>query len=291
MKTMNVKTMKEKKSKAPAGDSILGMYFKEINRIPMLDKEEEETAARAAARGNTAARDRLINGNLRFVVNVAKKYQGHGLPLEDLINEGNIGLMQAVERFNVTRGYRFISYAVWWIRQSIVKALYEKARFIRMPANWASDLVRMSKARELLSSGDESEIPEIAQLLDVGERYVSEILSISGEVLSLDKLVNTEKGVMALGDCVMDQRYDTPEEAVVKKCLEADIAGLLDTMDNKEAEILRLRYGFGKRTPLSLKEIGIRFNLTKERIRQIEINALKHLRRIGNKVNIEDYVA
>jgi len=289
-------TVKERKSrtvKSHADNNILGMYLKEINRIPLLTREEEEKAARMVAQGDMASRNKLINGNLRFVVNVAKKYQGHGIPLEDLINEGNIGLIQAIERFNADRGYRFISYAVWWIRQSIIKALYEKARFIRMPANWAHDLVRVDKARRFIldNSSSDCEIQEIAQMLDIGEQYVADILNISGEVLSLEKMVNTEKGVSSLGNCVMDNRYEAPEQATLKKFLRNDIEGLLETLDSKEAEILRLRFGLGKRIPMSLQEIGTRFNLTKERIRQIEEKALMRLKTLGHKVNLEVYVA
>ena len=144
------KVKKSKTDGAYTDINILGLYLKEINRIPLLSREQEEQAAREAAQGDMAARNTLITSNLRFVVNVAKKYQGQGIPLEDLINEGNIGLIHAIERFSADRGYRFISYAVWWIRQSIIKALYEKSRFIRMPANWANDLVRVDKAQKML---------------------------------------------------------------------------------------------------------------------------------------------
>ncbi|MCL2761898.1 MAG: RNA polymerase sigma factor RpoD/SigA [Treponema sp.] len=280
-------------TKANADENVLRIYLKEINRIALLTREEEAQIARIAARGDTAARNRLVSANLRFVVSVAKKYQGHGISLADLISEGNIGLILAIERFNADRGYRFISYAVWWIRQSIIKALYEKSRLIRLPANRASDLVQMEKARKMLSGNGnaESEIREIAQMLDVGENYVADTMAISREVLSLEKLLDSEKGAASLGNCVVDNRYDAPEQAAMQKFLENDIEEILGTLNFKEAEIIRLRFGLGKREPLSLQEIGDRFNLTKERIRQIEEKALLRLQHRSRSIKLEDYVA
>jgi RNA polymerase primary sigma factor len=283
---------KEKKAKTErfkSDESVLSMNFKEISRIPLLTREEEEEAARAAKKRNIAARNKLINGHLRFVVNVAKKYQGQGLPLADLISEGNIGLINAIEKFDVDRGYHFISYAVWWIRQSIAKAIYEKSRFIRLPANRTNDLIQIKRAAKMLfnQNNTENEIQEIARLLNIKEDYVTEMMTISSEVLSLEEMVGTDKETTPLGKFVVDSRYEAPEQEVLKKSLENDIEEMLDTLDSKEAEIIRLRFGLGKRIPMSLQEIGTRFNLTKERIRQIEEKALLHLRR---KTKLEDYV-
>ena len=282
-----------KKTKASADENVLGMYLKEINRIPLLTREEEAQIARAATAGDIAARNRLINGNLRFVVSVAKKYQGHGIFLADLISEGNIGLIIAIERFNADRGYRFISYAVWWIRQSIIKALYEKSRLIRLPANRASDLVQIERARKMINSDGsaESEIREIAQMLDVRENYVADTMAISREVLSLEKLLDADRGVASLGDCVVDDRYDAPENAAMQKFLENDIEEILGTLDAREAEVIRLRFGLGKQEPMSLQEIGDRFNLTKERIRQIEEKAITRLQHRSRAIKLQDYVA
>jgi RNA polymerase primary sigma factor len=288
--------MKEKKTRSVrsgSDDDVLGMYLREISRIPLLTREEEEKAAIAAAGGDMLARNKLVNGNLRFVVNVAKKYQGQGIPLADLINEGNIGLINAVEKFDVSRGYHFISYAVWWIRQSIVKALYDKSRLIRLPVNRASDLIHIEKCKKMLagSCSAENEIQEIAQMLNIGENYVADIMAISREVVSLEKMVDTDKGASTLGNFVVDNRYDIPEQAALKKSLEDDIEEILGTLDSKEAEVIRCRFGLGKRMPMSLQELGEYFNLSKERIRQIEEKALLRLQHFSRKIKLEDYVA
>jgi RNA polymerase primary sigma factor len=289
-------TTKEKRTKARKAqpeENILGMYFNEISRIPLLTREEENEAAKAAAQGDIAARNKLINSNLRFVITVAKKYQGMGIPLTDLINEGNLGLIQAVEKFDADRGYHFISYAVWWIRQSILKALYETSRFIRLPVNQTSDLIQIKKAEKLIdgNGSPENQIQEIAHMLNVKENYIEDIMAISREVVSLEKMVDTDLGVSSLENLVVDDRYEAPEQAILTKSLEKDIEELLGTLDNKEAEIIRLHFGLGKQAPMSLQEIGDRFNLTKERIRQIEAKALSRLRHMSRRAKLAAYVA
>jgi RNA polymerase primary sigma factor len=274
-------------------ENILSIYLKEINKIPLLTREEEDAIAREAVKGNKAAQDRLVNANLRFVVNVAKKYQGQGIPLSDLISEGNIGLMNAIKRYDVEKGYHFISYAVWWIRQAILKAICEKSRMIRLPLNRANELVQIEKARKLVQDGHsaEAEINEIAKLLGMGPEHVADIINISRELVSLESPVYTEKDSSILGDFIEDQDYKSPDEYAMDAALYSDIEAVLDTLNQKEAEIIRFRYGLGKRAPLSLREIGDRFNLTKERIRQIEKKALKRLQHPSRKRLLESYVA
>jgi len=273
-------------------ESNLSIYFKEINRIPMLTREQEQAVAREAASGNMAARERLVSANLRFVVSVAKKFQGLGLPLDDLISEGNIGLLNAVDRFDVDKGYHFISYAVWWIRQAIMSALYEKARMIRLPVNRATDLVKIEKARKIVNSeySSEEEIIEIAELLDMEKDHVWDLINISRKILSLDNPVSDD-GLLLLRDSIEDEQYVAPDMFAERKLLETDIEDVLDTLDEDEADIIRSHFGLGQRRPMSLKEIGVRYNLSKERIRQIEEKALSRLRNPKRMVKLQAYVA
>jgi RNA polymerase primary sigma factor len=292
MKT-TVKENKARAERSKSSENILRIYFTEISRIPLLTREEEDVVARSVAHGDKAAREKLINSNLRFVVSVAKKYQGHGIPLADLINEGNIGLISAVEKFDVDRGYHFISYAVWWIRQSILKALYEKSRIIRLPVNQTNNLIHIEKAKKSLADygNTENHVQEIAQMLNVEENYVTDVMAISREVISLEKILDAENGSLSLESLIIDDRYDAPEQEALRKSLEEDIEKILRTLDHKEAEVIRLHFGLGKRVPMSLQEIGDRFNLTKERIRQIEEKALSRLQHLSRKTRLAPYVA
>jgi RNA polymerase primary sigma factor len=272
-------------------ETTLALYLREINRIPLLSREEEDEIARDAATGNKKAQNKLVNANLRFVVNVAKKYQGQGLPLEDLVSEGNIGLLNAVQRFDVDKGYHFISYAVWWIRQAILKAICEKSRMIRLPLNRVNELVQIEKARRFVQDGAEPEIQEVARLLNMDPARVEELLSISRDMVSLENPVYEEKNSSSLGDFIEAEQYRSPDALVVESALQDDIEMVLDTLDKKEAEVIRFRYGLGNKVPMSLKEIGDRFDLTKERIRQIEKKALKRLQHPARRKVLETYVA
>jgi len=286
--------IKERKTKktVSSDENILLMYLNEISRIPLLSREEEETIARQAAAGNKQAREKLLNANLRFVVNVAKKYQGQGLPLEDLISEGNVGLVSAVDRFNVDMGYHFISYAVWWIRQSILNALCEKSRMIRLPHNRASQLIQIEKARKTIQKqySFEEEIREIADLLNMEESNVTELLNISRDMLSLESPVSGSQD-SPLGDFIEDSHYATPYQNAEKSILESEIEEVLNTLDKNEAEVIRCHYGLNDHPAMSLKEIGDRFQLSKERIRQIEEKAISRLRNPIRKDKLKVYVA
>lgn len=278
---------------ASSDENVLSIYLKEINRIPLLTREEEDRYARAATAGDPAARAKLANANLRFVVNVAKKYQNQGLPLSDLISEGNIGLLNAIERFDMDKGYHFISYAVWWIRQAILKAICEKSRMIRLPLNRANELVQIEKARKIVQNGrgEEAEITEIARLLDMDAAHVASLINISRDLVSLESPVFSEKDSSTLGEFVEDEAYKAPDQEAVEAALREDIDLVLGTLTAKEAEIIRYRFGLGNTAPMSLKEIGDRFNLTKERIRQIEKKALKRLQHPSRSRLLESYVA
>jgi len=274
-------------------ENIISIYLKEINKIPLLTREEEDHYARRAAEGDKEAQDMLVKSNLRFVVNVAKKYQNQGLPLADLINEGNIGLMNAIERFDVDKGFHFISYAVWWIRQAILKAISEKARMIRLPLNRANELVQIDKARKELQSdrAEDPEIEEIASLTNMDRDHVASLINISQELISLEAPVYADKGTSQLGDFIEDRDYHEPEQEAMDKSLKEDINKVLSTLSQKESDIIQYRYGLNGRTPLSLKDIGDKYNLTKERIRQIEKKAIKRLQHPSRSAHLEAYTA
>ena len=274
-------------------DNILSTYLKEINSIPLLTREEEYSSAVAAAAGDTEAKDKLVKANLRFVVNVAKKYQNQGLPLMDLISEGNIGLLNAVERFDVTKGYHFISYAVWWIRQAILKAICEKSRMIRLPLNRANELVQIEKARKVAMNNrtEEAELKEIASLLNMNEEHVRDIVNISRDMVSLDSPVSVDRDSNSIGDFLEDDQYEQPENYVIETNLKSDIDKVLETLTPKEAEVIRYRFGLNGYRAMSLKEIGDQFSLTKERIRQIEKKAIKRLQHPARMNRLEAYVA
>lgn len=274
-------------------DNILSTYLKDINTIPLLTREEEYDLAMKAAAGDKDAKDRMVKANLRFVVNVAKKYQNQGLPLMDLISEGNIGLMNAVDRFDATKGFHFISYAVWWIRQAVLKAICEKSRMIRLPLNRANELVQIEKARKVLVNArtEEAETIEIANLLNMTSEHVREMVNIARDMVSLDAPVFADRDSSNLGDFVEDEMYEQPEDYAIEVNLKEDIDSVLATLTDKEAEVIRYRFGLNGYRPMSLKEIGDVFSLTKERIRQIEKKAIRRLQHPTRMTRLEAYVA
>ncbi len=274
-------------------ENVLSLYLKDINRIPLLTREEEEKYARLAAQGDKEAKDKIVKANLRFVVNVAKKYQNQGLDLVDLISEGNIGLMTAIERFDVEKGYHFISYAVWWIRQAILKAICEKSRMIRLPLNRANELVQIEKAKKVVQSNqsEEEEIAEIAELLNMDSAHVREIINISRDMISLDSPLRGDHENISVGDFIEDSQYEYPENAAIMSSMQEDIDEVLSTLTPKEADVIRFRFGLDGSRSMSLKEIGDVFNLTKERIRQIEKKAIRRLQHPSRLNRLEAYVA
>ena len=285
---------KTKKSKAMDNENVLAVYLKEINNIPLLSREDEEKYARLAAKGDINARDMLVKSNLRFVVNIAKKYRNFGIDLPDLINEGNIGLLNAIEKYDVERKYHFISYAVWWIRQAILKAIGEKSRLIRLPLNRVGEVVQIEKLKkEYLSvNGTEPEIKDIASHLSLSEEHIKEMISISREHLSFESPVASfDKDSAKMGDYIEDTMYKQPDEQLVDKSLKEEINKLLSTLSIKEADIIGHRFGLNGESPKSLKKIGDKYKLTKERIRQIEKKAIERLQRATKSHFLAAYMA
>lgn len=274
-------------------NEILTMYLKEINKIPLLTHEEETALAIEAKNGSKAAKDKIVNANLRFVVTVAKKYRNHGLDITDLISEGNIGLITAIEKFDPSKGYHFISYAVWWIRQSILKALSEKASAIRLPLNRVNELNQIVKAKKSVASNnsEEEQIREIAGILNMDESHIREMLLFTQEMVSLDAPVRNDADSNSVGDFIEEDRYQTPDEVVIDGAMKDDIDDALKTLRPNEEKVLRLRYGIGGTKPMSLKEVGDECNLTKERIRQIEKNALTRMQHPARAKKLVSYVA
>ena len=285
--------MYNNRKKHDAEANSLATYLKEINKIPLLTPEEEIKYAIKAEEGYEYAKNMLVNANLRFVVNIAKKYQNQGLPLMDLISEGNIGLMNAVERFDASKGYKFISYAVWWIKQAILKAICEKSRMIRLPLNRANELVQIEKARkEIDFTGTETqELQEIAGLLNMNKDMVHTIINAAKDPVSIDAPIFDEPGSASVNDFIRDETHQMPEDYAVDMSLRSEIDSLLKGLDSREAEIIKYRFGLDGHEQLSLKEVGLIFNLTKERIRQIEKKALQELRVPAEKQKLSAYVA
>ncbi|MGI5117047.1 sigma-70 family RNA polymerase sigma factor [Treponema sp. SP13] len=275
-------------------ENILSMYLKDINKVSLLSREEEIDLALKAKAGDKAAKDKIVSANLRFVVNVAKKYQNHGLDLPDLISEGNIGLLTAIERFDVSKGYHFISYAVWWIRQAILKAICEKSRAIRLPLNRANELVQIEHARKLMAGDktEEQEFAEVARMLKMDKQHVREMVNISRDMISLDaQVASSDNDRTSVSDFIEDDRYDNPDEEAISNAMKRDIGDVLNTLKPNEAKVLSLRYGLNGTRPMSLKEVGDTCNLTKERIRQIEKHAIVRMRHPRRMQRLEAYIA
>ena len=273
-------------------NEVLSVYLREINRIPLLSYDEEYELALRAKTGDKAARDRIIKANLRFVVSVAKKFRGNGLPLSDLIDEGNIGLITALDKFEPEKGYHFISYAVWWIRQSIMKAISEKSRAVRLPLNRSNELMQIQKAQKSLMHEMEKTAPtteEIAGITGLDEKLVDELLSISQDIVSFDSPVRKDdESDSTFGDFIEDEA-DGPEAQVMDSSLRDEVNAILSVLTDKERDIIAMRFGLDGAKPKSLKEIGEGYGLTKERIRQIEKRALEKLRAASEKKDLRAF--
>lgn len=274
-------------------DCVL-IYLKQINKIPLLSSEEENELLEKAANGDKQAKNKIVEANLRFVVKIAKEYMNRGFEFEDLIDEGNAGLMIAVDHFKPSMGVHFITYAVWWIRQSISKAISEKSRSIRLPQNRANDVAQIEKARHFIGTdkNEDEQIREIAKVLNLDAMLVRELININRDMKSLDAPVGDYNGDSAsFGDFIADNKNATPESQVLNNAMHDDIESVLSSLKPKEERVLRLRYGLNGNKPMSLKEVGDVCGLTKERIRQIEKRAILNLRLPSRSRRLEAYVA
>ncbi|MFC2821720.1 MAG: sigma-70 family RNA polymerase sigma factor [Sphaerochaeta sp.] len=283
----NIKTNKV----GAAENGALSMYLKDIERIPLITRDEEFDLAIRAKNGDDRARERLANGNLRFVVSIAKQYQNRGIPLIDLISEGNIGLLTAIDKFEPDRGYHFISYAVWWIRQSILKAIGEKSRMIRLPMNKSAELVQILQAKSNLEKvgSEDASVEQIAQECGMTSEDVLEVLQISREVSSLDAPVNSHED-SSFGDFIESDK-PRPEEIVMDTAMKESVHKILSSLPEKERKIISLRFGLNNHDAMSLKEVGEIFHLTKERIRQIEKKVLGELGMDSEVQQLKAYIA
>jgi len=280
-----------KSSENRASQSI-DRYLKEIAEVPLLTPEEEIDLARRIKQGDQQALERLTEANLRFVVSVAKLYQNKGFSLGDLINEGNLGLIKAATRFDETRGFKFISYAVWWIRQGIMQALADQSRIVRLPLNRVGALTKIGKAYSKLEQKFEREPSpgEIAEQLDMKDLEVTDTLIVSRRHLSVDTpFTNSENN--SLLDVIENDHQPPPDSVLIDESLKIEIESTLATLTKREAEILRLYFGLGQEHPLTLEEIGERFNLTRERIRQIKEKALRRLRHVSRSKALRAFLA
>ncbi len=275
----------------PRQQRMLDQYLQEIGRIPLLEPDEEVYLAQRIHSGDQEALHKLTRANLRFVVSVAKKYQGQGLSLADLINEGNYGLIKAAQRFDETRGFKFISYAVWWIRQAILQALAEQSRVVRLPLNRIGTISKIRKTSARLSQEYERapNIEELAEDLEIDVHKVREAMQHTGRHLSMDAPFN-EDDDNSLLDIFSDDEDDTPDDPLLKDSIKIDIEYALDLLQEREAEITRLYFGIGREHPLTLEEIGQRFDLTRERVRQIKEKALRKLRQKHRREELQIHI-
>ena len=273
-------------------DDPVKLYLKEIGRVPLLDSDREAELARRTSQGDEKAKKELVEANLRLVVSIAKRYVGKGLFFLDLIQEGNLGLMKAVSKFDYTKGYKFSTYATWWIRQAITRAIADQARTIRIPVHMVETIHKVTKtSRELLQEkGREVSAEEIAKELDnMNPEKVREIMKIAQDPISLETPVGEEED-SHIGDFIEDQESPAPAEAASYELLREQLNEVLRTLTPREEQVLRLRFGLEDGRQRTLEEVGQQFNITRERIRQIEAKALRKLRHPSRSKKLKDYL-
>lgn len=288
---MSMRQLKITKSITNRESRSLDKYLQEIGKEDLITAEEEVELARRIKQGDQAALEKLTRANLRFVVSVAKQYQNQGLSLPDLINEGNLGLIKAAQRFDETRGFKFISYAVWWIRQSILQAIAEHSRIVRLPLNQVGSLNKLNKAFSKLEQEYEREPTEeeLAIIMDLPEDKIKDSIQISGRHISMDApLVAGEEST--LYDVMVNKDSPRADTDLMKESLQKEIERTLDTLSEREKEIIKLYFGIGMNHGLTIDEIGEKFDLTRERVRQIKEKALKRLRQSSRSKLLRAYL-
>ncbi len=271
----------------------LDKYLQEIGRVDLISADEEVELARRIKQGDKAALERLTKANLRFVVSVSKQYQNQGLSLPDLINEGNVGLIKAAERFDETRGFKFISYAVWWIRQSILQALAEQARIVRLPLNKIGTINKINKAFSELEQQLERtpSAQELADFLECSVEDVRQSLANNGRHVSMDApLIESEENSSSMYDVLPNDAMPSPELELTRESLKHDIERSLNSLSGREGDVVRLYYGLDGKHPLTLEEIGAIFDLTRERVRQIKEKAIRRLKHTSRSRMLKTYL-
>ena len=265
------------------------MYLKEIGKVPLLSSDEEIELAKRMEDGDELARARLAEANLRLVVSIAKKYLGRGLLFLDLIQEGNLGLIKAVEKFDYRKGYKFSTYATWWIRQAITRAIADQARTIRIPVHMVETINRVTRvSRQMMQElGREPSVEEIAEEMNLSEEKVREILKVAQEPVSLESPVGEDSH---LGDFIQDENITTPADAAALLLLKEQLDEAMSALTDREKEVLRMRFGLNEAQPLTLEQVGKHFNVTRERIRQIEAKALRKLKHPSRSKKLRDYL-
>ncbi len=272
-------------------DDPVRMYLKEIGKIPLLSAEEEVELAKRMEQGDMEAKRKLIESNLRLVVSIAKKYIGRGMLFLDLIQEGNLGLIRAVEKFDYRKGYKFSTYATWWIRQAITRAIADQARTIRIPVHMVETINKLQRvSRQLVQElGREPTIEEIAEAMEMPPEKVEEIMKVAQDPVSLETPIGEEED-SHLGDFIEDKIIPSPSEAAAKQLLKEQLEAVLNTLSKREREVLKLRFGLEDGRPSTLEEVGKRFGVTRERIRQIESKALRKLRHPTRSKKLKDFL-
>ena len=271
-------------------DEPIKMYLREIGQIPLLSFDEETEYAKKVLEGDEEAKQKLIEANLRLVVSIAKKHTNRGLKMLDLIQEGNMGLMKAVEKFEHEKGFKFSTYATWWIRQAITRAIADQGRTIRIPVHMIETINKIKKESRIIlqETGKEPTAEELAQKLELPVDKVKNILEMNQDPISLETPVGSEED-SELGDFVEDDKFLNPYDATTRVLLKEQLDDILKTLNDREEKVLRLRYGLDDGSPKTLEEVGKEFNVTRERIRQIEVKALRKLRHPSRRKKLEDY--